>query len=126
MANAIGTNGTHERQERYAGKTKYPLKKMVKLAADGIIGFSTKPLKLVGGLGIITILISIGILIYSLISYFIGNNVQSGWTSIIVTVTLLSGVQLLSLWIISEYIGRIYDDVKKRPQYIINKKINID
>ncbi len=116
----------YERQERFAGKTKYPLKKMLKLASDGIIGFSTKPLKLVGGLGIITILISIGILIYSLISYFIGNNVQSGWTSIIVTVTLLSGVQLLSLWIISEYIGRIYDDVKKRPQYIINKKINID
>ena len=109
-----------------AGKTKYPLKKMIKLASDGIISFSTKPLKIVGGLGIITILISLIILIYSLISYFTGHSAQAGWTSLIVTVTLLSGVQLLSLWIISEYIGRIYDDTKKRPQYIIDKKINIE
>lgn len=116
----------YERQERFAGKTKYPLKKMIKLASDGIISFSTKPLKIVGGLGIITILISLIILIYSLISYFTGHSAQAGWTSLIVTVTLLSGVQLLSLWIISEYIGRIYDDTKKRPQYIIDKKINIE
>ena len=97
-----------------------------KLASDGIISFSTKPLKIVGGLGILTILISLIILIYSLISYFTGHSAQAGWTSLIVTVTLLSGVQLLSLWIISEYIGRIYDDTKKRPQYIIDKKINIE
>ena len=116
----------YERKERFAGKTKYPLKKMIKLASDGIISFSTKPLKIVGGLGIITILISLIILIYSLISYFTGHSAQAGWTSLIVTVTLLSGVQLLSLWIISEYIGRIYDDTKKRPQYIIDKKINIE
>ena len=116
----------YERQERFAGKTKYPLKKMIKLASDGIISFSTKPLKIVGGLGILTILISLIILIYSLISYFTGHSAQAGWTSLIVTVTLLSGVQLLSLWIISEYIGRIYDDTKKRPQYIIDKKINIE
>ena len=116
----------YERKERFAGETKYPLKKMLKLASDGIISFSTKPLKIVGGLGIITILISLIILIYSLISYFTGHSAQAGWTSLIVTVTLLSGVQLLSLWIISEYIGRIYDDTKKRPQYIIDKKINIE
>ena len=116
----------YERKERFAGETKYPLKKMIKLASDGIISFSTKPLKIVGGLGIITILISLIILIYSLISYFTGHSAQAGWTSLIVTVTLLSGVQLLSLWIISEYIGRIYDDTKKRPQYIIDKKINIE
>ena len=117
----------YERQERFAGKTKYPLKKMLKLASDGIIGFSTKPLKLVGGLGIITIIISIGILIYSLISYaFNLNQLAPGWTSIMVAITLFSGVQLLSIWIISEYIGRIYDETKQRPQYIISKKINID
>ena len=114
----------YERQERFAGKTKYPLKKMIKLASDGIISFSTKPLKIVGGLGIITILISLIILIYSLISYFTGHSAQAGWTSLIVTVTLLSGVQLLSLWIISEYIARIYDETKRRPEYIIDKKIN--
>ncbi len=117
----------YERQERYAGKTKYPLKKMLKLASDGIISFSTKPLKLVGALGIVSIIISIALLIYALISYiFKLNQLSAGWTSIIVTVTFFAGVQLLSLWIISEYIGRIYDESKGRPQYIVDKKINFD
>ena len=116
----------YERQERAAGKTKYPLKKMIKLATDGIISFSTKPLKLVGGLGFITIIISIIILIYSLVSYaFRLNQLSPGWTSIMVAITLFSGVQLLSIWIISEYIARIYDETKNRPEYIIDKKINI-
>lgn len=117
----------YERQERHAGKTKYPLKKMLNLASDGIISFSTKPLKLVGGLGIITIIISIAILIYSLVSFaFNLNQLTPGWTSIMVAITLFSGVQLLSIWIISEYIARIYDETKQRPQYIIDKKINIE
>lgn len=117
---------TYERQERQAGKTKYPFKKMWKLATDGIISFSTKPLKLVGGLGILTIIISIGILIYSLASYaFHLNNLMAGWTSIMVAITLFSGVQLLSIWIMSEYIARIYDETRKRPEFIIDKKINI-
>lgn len=117
----------YERQERYAGKTKYPLKKMLKLASDGIISFSTKPLKIVGGLGILTIILSIGILIYSLISYIFNlNNLTPGWTSIMVAITLFSGVQLLSIWIIAEYIGRIFDDTQKRPEYIIDKTINIE
>lgn len=116
----------YERQERFAGKTKYPLKRMLKLASDGIISFSTKPLKLVGGLGIITIIISIGILIYSLISYaFNLNQLAPGWTSIMVAITLFSGVQLISIWIISEYIGKIYDETKQRPQYVVSKKINL-
>ena len=116
----------YERQERKAGKTKYPLKKMMKLASDGIISFSSKPLKIVGGLGVITIIISIAILIYSLISYACNlNNLTPGWTSIMVTITLFSGVQLLSMWIMSEYIARIYDETKRRPEYIIDKKINM-
>jgi len=116
----------YERDKRFAGKTKYPFRKMMKLAQDGIIGFSTKPLKIVGALGIASILISIIILVYALISYaFKLNNLEPGWTSIMVTVTLFAGVQLVSLWIISEYIGRIYDEVKSRPQYIISKTINI-
>ena len=117
----------YERKERFAGKTKYPLKKMLKLASDGIISFSSKPIKLVGALGIISIIISIIILIYALISYiFQLNNLSAGWTSIMVAVTFFAGVQLLSLWVISEYIGRIYDEAKGRPQYIIDKKINFD
>ena len=117
----------YERKERFAGKTKYPLKKMLKLASDGIISFSTKPLKLVGALGIFSILISFVILIYALISYIFDlNNLSAGWTSIMVTVTFFAGVQLLSLWIMSEYIGRIYDEAKSRPEYIIDKKVNIE
>ena len=116
----------YERKERFAGKTKYPLKKMLKLAADGIIGFSSKPLKLVGTLGFISIIISILILIYALISYILKlNNLSAGWTSIMVAITFFAGVQLLSLWVIAEYIGRIYDETKQRPQYIIDKKYNL-
>ena len=115
----------YKRQERVAGETKYPLKKMIKLASDGIVSFSSKPIKIVGGLGIISISISIIILIYALISYiFKLNNLSEGWTSIMVTITFFAGVQLLSLWIMSEYIGRIYDEAKGRPQYIVDKKIN--
>ena len=117
----------YERQERYAGKTKYPLKKMLKLASDGIISFSSKPIKLVGALGILSIFISIIILIYALISYiFKLNDLSAGWTSIMVAITFFAGVQLLSLWVISEYIGRIYDEAKGRPQYIVDKKINFE
>ena len=113
----------YERKQRAAGKTKYPLNKMVKLALDGIIGFSIKPLKIIGGLGLISILISILILIYSIISFiFKLNQLTAGWTSIMVTVTFFTGIQLLGIWILSEYIGRIYDEVKQRPEYIIDKR----
>ncbi len=117
----------YERKERFAGETKYPLKKMLKLASDGIIGFSTKPLKMIGGLGMISILISFVILIYSILSFaFNWNHLTAGWTSIMVAITFFAGVQLISLWMMSEYIARIYDESKQRPQYIVDKKINID
>lgn len=117
----------YERKERSAGKTKYPLHKMVKLALDGITSFSTKPLKILGVLGIFSVLISFIILIYALISFaFNLNHLTPGWTSLMVTMTFLGGVQLLSIWLISEYIGRIYDESKGRPEYIIDKKINIE
>lgn len=117
----------YERKERFAGKTKYPLKKMLKLAIDGIISFSNKPLKILGVIGIFSIIISFGILVYSLISYlFKLNNLTAGWTSLMVTITFFSGVQLLSIWLMSEYISRIYDESKGRPQYIIDKTINIE
>ena len=116
----------YERQERFAGKTKYPLKKMLKLASDGIISFSTKPLKIIGGIGIVSIFISFILLIYAILSYiFKWNNLASGWTSLMVAITFFAGVQLVSIWMISEYIARIYDDTKQRPEYIKNEKINI-
>ena len=117
----------YERKERFAGKTKYPLKKMLKLAKDGIIGFSTKPLKIVGGLGILSVVVSIIILIYAILSFaFSWNNLTAGWTSIMCTMTFLGGIILISLWMIGEYIARIYDETKQRPQYIVDKTINID
>ena len=116
----------YERKERFAGKTKYPLKKMLKLASDGIIGFSAKPLKIVGGLGVVTICISFIILIYAILSFaFKWNQLAPGWTSLMVAITFFSGVILISLWMMGEYISRIYDETKGRPQYIIDKEINI-
>ena len=116
----------YDRDARFAGTTKYPLSKLIKLALDGIIGFSSKPLKIVGQLGIITIIISILLLLYSLISYFLNRDtIVVGWTSLMVAITFFSGVQLLSLWVMSEYIARIYDESKQRPQFIVVKTINI-
>ena len=116
----------YERKERFAGETKYPLKKMLKLAADGIISFSTKPLKIMGMLGIFAIIVSMLLLVYALISYGLKlNHLSAGWTSIMVAITFFAGVQLTSIWVMAEYIGRIYDETKKRPQYIIDKKINL-
>lgn len=116
----------YERQERFAGTTKYPFGKMVKLASDGILSFSTKPLKLVGILGMISLIISFAILLYAIFSFiFKWNSLMPGWTSIMLTVTFFAGVQLLSIWIMSEYIARIYDESRARPQYIIDKTYNI-
>ena len=115
------------REERYAGKTKYPLKKMLKLAQDGIFSFSIKPLKIVGTMGIVSVVISVIILVYAILSYFCNwNNLTAGWTSLMVTITFLCGMILISLWMIGEYIGRIYDETRGRPQYIIKETINFD
>ncbi|MBP3596595.1 MAG: glycosyltransferase family 2 protein [Clostridia bacterium] len=117
----------YERHERFAGETKYPLKKMLKLASDGIFSFSTKPLKLVGMLGIFSLCVCALIVIYSLLSYiFSWNNLTAGWTSLMITITFFSGIQLICFWIVAEYISRIYDESRGRPQYIIDRKINID
>ncbi len=85
------------RNERFAGETKYPLKKMMRFASDGIIAFSTKPLRMVMTLGLISVLISIAVLIYSVIVKFIGQDIQTGWASLMVAITFFSGVQLLVL-----------------------------
>lgn len=117
----------YERKERAAGKTKYPLKKMMKLASNGVMSFSTKPLKLVGELGILSVVISVVILIYSLLSFSLKwNQLTAGWTSLMCTITFLGGMILISLWMIGSYIARIYDEVKGRPEYIIEKKINLE
>ncbi|MDO4536501.1 MAG: glycosyltransferase family 2 protein [Clostridium perfringens] len=115
----------YNRDERFAGETKYPLKKMIKFATDGIISFSSKPLKVMSSLGILTLVVSFVILVYSIVSKLYGNT-SSGWTSIMCVLVFFSGVQLVSLGIIGEYIARIYDESKNRPLYLINEIVNFE
>lgn len=116
----------YERDERFAGETKYPLKKMIKFASDGIIAFSTKPLRIVMSLGLLSVLISIIVLLYTITVKIIGTGTQTGWASIMVAITFFSGIQLLGLGIVGQYIARIYDESKNRPIYIVKETINID
>lgn len=114
---------TYERKERLAGESKYPLKKMLSLAWQGITSLSVKPIKFVTGLGALVFGISIIILLWSLISHAVGNTV-SGWTSLVVSVWALGGLQLLAIGIIGEYIGKVYLETKQRPRYIIETFLN--
>lgn len=117
----------YERQERFAGSTKYPLKKMLKFAFDGIISFSSKPLKLSQYLGFFAVFVAMVIFIYAVVYRIVGGkNLVYGWASIMTTVTFLGGVQLISVGILGEYIARMYDESKNRPLYIIAKEINND
>ena len=112
----------YDRRERVAGVSKYPLKKMLKFAIDGITSFSVKPLRLITSIGFIMSLLSFIILVYSVIVKIIGNAV-SGWTFIVCSIWLVSGIQMLSLGVIGEYIGKIYNETKGRPKYIVEKII---
>ena len=111
-----------ERAERFAGETHYPLKKMMKLAADGILSFSYVPLRLVLSAGAWIALGSILAALYAVIGYFRGQTVQ-GWASIFVLVSFLGGVQLVVMGMLGEYIGRIHEEVKRRPLYLIREQI---
>ncbi|MCR4934838.1 MAG: glycosyltransferase family 2 protein [Lachnospiraceae bacterium] len=110
----------YDRKERVAGESKYPLKKMLALAFNGISSFSVKPITMVTGLGVVIIIISILAAIYALISYIAGR-VEPGWTSLILSIWFLGGVQLLCIGLIGQYIGKIYIEVKHRPRYNIEK-----
>lgn len=112
----------YERNERFAGESKYPLKKMINFAVDGITSFSVKPIRLILNIGIIIFIISIIMIIYALINKIIGNTV-SGWTFIVCSIWLIAGVQILSLGVIGEYIGKIYNETKRRPKYIIEHNL---
>ncbi|MBE5869438.1 MAG: glycosyltransferase family 2 protein [Lachnospiraceae bacterium] len=108
------------RKERVAGESKYPLKKMLSLAFNGITSFSIKPISLITTLGVIIIVGCIAAAVYALISYFTGNVVQ-GWTSLILSIWFIGGVQLLAIGLVGQYIGKIYVEVKHRPRYNIEK-----
>ena len=111
---------TYERHERLCGESKYPLKKMINFVFDGITSFSVKPIRMVTTLGIIIFAISILMLIYFLITWCIGWTVP-GWTSIVVSVWAIGGLQLLAIGIIGEYIGKIYMETKARPKFIVQE-----
>lgn len=115
----------YERHERFAGSSKYPLKKMLSFAFDGITSFSVKPIRMVLGLGALIFAASILILIYFLITKLLGFAVP-GWTSIVCSIWMIGGIQLLCLGMIGEYIGKIYKEVKHRPRYTIEAFLNDD
>lgn len=115
------TSVYYERHERIAGESHYPLKKMLALAFDGITSLSIKPIRLITGLGVGISLVAFLLIVYALVSYFTGN-VVSGWASSLIATCFLGGIQLISLGVIGEYVGKIYLETKGRPRFIIGER----
>ena len=115
----------YERGERFAGESKYPFGKMVAFAVEGITSLSTKPIRLITGLGFFIFLVSIVILIYSIVRHFMGETIV-GWTTLMVSVWAIGGLILLSLGVVGEYVGKIYLESKARPRFIIENFLNDD
>jgi len=114
---------TYDRSERFAGESKYPLKKMLAFAIDGITSFSVKPLRLITSVGLVIFVVSLFMLLYALVSWASGHTV-TGWTSTLASIWMIGGIQLLSLGIIGEYVGKIYNEAKHRPRFIIERYLN--
>ena len=114
---------TYERNERFAGESKYPLKKMLSFAMEGITSLSVKPIRFVTIGGLFVSLISVCMMVYTLVRYFMGATVP-GWSSILISVWLIGGIQMIALGVIGEYIGKIYMETKERPRFIVERFIN--
>lgn len=124
----VGFNSTvvyYKRHERLAGESKYPLSKMLALAFDGITSLSVKPIRLITALGFFVSLISLALILWILVTYFLGNTVH-GWASNAILVAFFGGIQLIGIGVIGEYIGKIYLEVKKRPKFIISERTTND
>ncbi|MHC3376331.1 glycosyltransferase family 2 protein [Ligilactobacillus equi] len=115
----------YARKERFAGESKYPLKKMLKFAADGITSFSTVPIKMIMNLGFFLVFVGIILFIYTLVMKFT-HHTSVGWASLMISIWVLGGVQLISLGVIGEYIGKIFNEVKHRPRYRIEEETYSD
>lgn len=115
------TSVYYERAERIAGESHYPLKKMLALAFDGITSLSVKPIRMITGLGFFVAIVSFIVIVFSIIEKFMGDTVV-GWSSTMAVICLFSGVQLICMGILGEYIGKIYMEVKQRPRYIISER----
>ena len=111
----------YDRSERAAGESKYPLKKMIAFAVDGITSFSVKPLTIISRTGIVIAFLSVLGLVYALVSKFCFHSAVSGWTAIIASIWLLGGIQLFCLGILGCYIGKIFSEVKHRPRYVTER-----
>ena len=112
----------YDRTKRFAGESKYPLKKMISFALDGITSFFIKPLLFIATLGVVVMILSLFAGIYVLISFLCGSVIK-GWTSMFISIWFLGGVQLLCIGVLGEYIGKVYKEVKRRPRYVIEKKV---
>jgi polyisoprenyl-phosphate glycosyltransferase len=126
MTSWIGYRQTgvpYRREARYAGESKYPTRKLVRLAFDGITSFSTAPIKLVTAIGFALVVFCVGVLTWTLYVRFFTDNPPQGWTSVIAVVLLLGGVQLLSLGVIGQYVARIFDETKQRPLYFVEEVV---
>jgi polyisoprenyl-phosphate glycosyltransferase len=119
------TEVRYVRHERFAGETKYPFSKMLKFAIDGLLAFSQVPLRLASGLGLISSLVSFVFIVYGLVmKYLYPEQVIPGWSSLFSAVLFIGGIQLICLGVLGEYIGRIYEEIKQRPLYIIQEEVN--
>ena len=114
----------YERPERFAGETKYPLRKMLRFAIDGITSFSVVPLRLATWLGVLAGMVAIGASAWALYEGIYGETVP-GWATIMIAVSLASSAQLLMIGILGEYVGRIYEEVKRRPLYVVERTLNL-
>lgn len=112
----------YNRAERFAGQSKYPLRKMMNFAIDGITSFSIRPLRLITSIGFLMMVIAIGFGCWALTMHLTGHTIQ-GWTSMLLSIWFIGGVQLLCIGVLGEYIGKIYTEVKRRPRYFIEKNI---
>ena len=112
----------YERNERFAGESKYPLKKMLNFALEGILSFSVRPIRIITSVGFFISFLSFIFLIYVIIGHFVIGNVE-GWTTLVALICLFGGFQILCIGVIGEYIGKIYNETKQRPRYIIERVI---
>ena len=128
MVSWIGFKQTavlYDRPGRFAGETKYPLSKMLKFAIDGITSFSVLPLRFATYLGMFISMVSVGVAIWAVVAHYMLRATVPGWTASVVLTSLLAAVQLLMIGILGEYIGRIYEQVKQRPLYVVGDRVNL-
>jgi len=117
---------TYDRAERFAGESKYPLKKMLALALDGVTSFTAVPLRLIAGLGVVVFFVSLAISAWALSVWMFSDNAVPGWASSVLPMYLLGGIQLLSIGVVGEYIAKTYMETKRRPRFFVEERVGED